>query len=214
MMKGLHILIAIGFLVSCTSGSSPETKSETSPPAEHLHVATDSLADSLPAGVRLEDFGDGLDIQHAVAPGAGADLLLEGTYRNGRREGVWTEFHSNGRASAITGYVNGRKEGLHMEFSDTGVTLLASTYHNNMRHGVYKTWFNSVLKEVKTYRNDKVEGIAKSYYDDGTLQEEGLYVNGQREGVSRPPAGEAGWYDSKGKLSIEYEYRNGELVKQ
>jgi antitoxin component YwqK of YwqJK toxin-antitoxin module len=161
----------------------------------------------LPPGVVLEDFGDRLDIRRAVARGTEGNFRTEGTYRNDKREGAWIEYHPNGRVRTVTGFVDGKKEGLHMEFNEHGQTLLTCTYHNNMRHGVYKTWNGTVLKEIKTYNGDKVEGLAKAYYDDGTLQEEGKYVNGQREGVSR-------WYDSKGKLSIEYEYRNGELVKK
>jgi hypothetical protein len=206
-MKQLIILLPIAFMAACTPSEPAETKPEANSPAQTAVVPTDTLAEPLPPGVRLEDFGDGLDIKHAVAPGAGQDFLVEGTYRNGKREGVWTEYHSNGRVSAITGYVNGAKEGLHMEFDNTGTTILTITYHNNMRHGAYKLWNHSILKETKMYRDDKIEGVAKSYYDDGTLQEEGAYINGLREGVSR-------WYDSKGKLSIEYEYKNGELVKK
>src|SRR5690349_15966893 len=83
-------------------------------------LAAESPIDSLPPGVVVEDFGDGLDIHHAVARGSGANYASEGTYRNGKREGVWTEYHPSGRVKSITGYVNGRKEGQYMEFNDFG----------------------------------------------------------------------------------------------
>ena len=37
--------------------------------------------------------------------------------------------------------------------------------------------------------------------------EEGNYKNGTRDGLSR-------WYDQEGKMTIEYEYKNGALVKK
>jgi antitoxin component YwqK of YwqJK toxin-antitoxin module len=37
--------------------------------------------------------------------------------------------------------------------------------------------------------------------------EESLYKNGLRDGVSK-------WYDQEGNLTIQYEYKNGELVKK
>jgi antitoxin component YwqK of YwqJK toxin-antitoxin module len=202
-MRKMISALALASLLGCSRPVEQSVSGEQKPDT----TAVETAADPLPPGVVLEDFGDGLGIQHAVARGTGDNFRTEGTYREGRREGTWIEYHPNGRVSTITGYVGGKKEGLYMAFNEHGSTLVTCTYHNNMRHGVYKTWSGSVLKEIKNYNSDKLEGITKSYYDDGTLQEEGQFINGQREGISR-------WYDSKGKLSIEYEYRNGELVKK
>jgi len=41
------------------------------------------------------------------------------------------------------------------------------------------------------------------YYEDGTIQEDGYFKNGERHGLQQ-------WYNEEGELTIEYEYSDGE----
>ena len=45
------------------------------------------------------------------------------------------------------------------------------------------------------------------YYDNGNIMEESLYENGKLNGVSK-------WYDQDGNITLEYEYKDGTLVKK
>lgn len=76
-----------------------------------------------------------------------------------------------------------------------------------MRHGEYKEFNYATVKEQRNYKNGKLEGLVKIFYDNGKLMEDGMYQNGLREGVSK-------WYDQEGNVTITYEYKNGELVKK
>jgi antitoxin component YwqK of YwqJK toxin-antitoxin module len=57
------------------------------------------------------------------------------------------------------------------------------------------------------YVSGKLEGTVRIFYENSKLMEESLYKNGLRDGVSK-------WYDQEGNLTIQYEYKNGELVKK
>ena len=56
------------------------------------------------------------------------------------------------------------------------------------------------------YQQGKLEGTLKIYYLRGKIMEEGTYKNDTRDGISR-------WFNEEGKVTIEYAYKNGELVK-
>ncbi len=101
----------------------------------------------------------------------------------------------------------GKKEGCYIELNSNGQFVKRISYHHDLRHGEYKELNYSNVKEVRFYQNDKLEDTVKIYYDNGKVMEQGLYKNGIRNGISR-------WYDQEGKLTIEYEYKNGELVKK
>ena len=56
------------------------------------------------------------------------------------------------------------------------------------------------------YKNGKLSGIIKKWYEDGTLKEESnLDENCQKDGVCR------GWYKS-GKLKYECNFKEGKCV--
>ncbi len=123
------------------------------------------------------------------------------------KQGNWIEYHPNALVKSITPYVEGKIEGLRTEFSTTGQLEKSQEFHNDQLHGIYKEWRYSATKEERLYKNGKLEGVVKIYYDNGKIMEEGLYKNGTRDGVSK-------WYDQEGNVTIEYEYKNGELVKK
>src|SRR5689334_3260773 len=124
-MNRVSIVVVACVALGCAQrNDQPEAVATAASAGEDKLTAMEAPVDSLPPGVVLEDFGDGLDISHAVARGGGDKYSSEGSYRKGKREGVWTEYHPSGRVKSITGYVNGRKEGQYMEFNDFGATLI------------------------------------------------------------------------------------------
>ncbi len=108
---------------------------------------------------------------------------------------------------SITSYVSGKKEGVLVEFNENGQLLRRCNYHNDLRDGEYKEYNYSTVKEERFYKNGKLEGTVKIFYADGKLMEEGLYKNGVRDGLSK-------WFDQQGNMTIEYEYKDGVLVKK
>jgi MORN repeat variant len=204
-MRFYQYAILILLTVSC----SPEKKKDEwtiQPPASAMAQLDSTSSDPIPANANQELFEDTPGLVRAIV-NEGLSLSQQGNYLNGKREGIWCEFHHNGLVKSATSYVNGVKEGLHLEINASGQLTKRIFFHNNLRHGEYKEFLYSKVKEERTYKNDKLEGLVKIFYDAGTLMEDGMYKNGLRDGISK-------WYDQQGNVTITYEYRNGELVKK
>ncbi len=203
-MKQFRFLICVLILVSCSEKSaSTETNSELVTPTDAAAIENkDGEFADVPASATKEEF---TDTPGVVKISVGADA--QGIYKDGKRNGTWTEYHPNGLVRTITSYVDGKKEGLFVELTDNGQLKKRVYYHNNMRHGEYKEFNYASVKEERIYQFDKLEGTVKIFYDNGKVMEEGSYKNGTRDGISK-------WYDKEGKPTITYEYKNGELIKK
>lgn len=205
-MKYFPYALLVLLIVSC-SPEKPNTENNALLPSTGTVALSDSTAtDPIPVNAMQEMFEDKPGLVRATVMEALA-ISKQGNYLNGKREGIWCEFHPNGLVQSATSYVNGVKEGLHMEMNASGQLTKRIFFHNNMRHGEYKEFNYATVKEQRNYKNGKLEGLVKIFYDNGKLMEDGMYQNGLREGVSK-------WYDQEGNVTITYEYKNGELVKK
>ena len=203
-MKHYTLLFCVLVLISCSEKpASSENNSEVVAPTDAAMIENKEgeFAD-VPAGATKEEFTDTPGI---VKISVGADA--QGTYKDGKRNGTWIEYHPNGLVRAITSYVDGKKEGLFAELTENGQLKKRMYYHNDQKHGEYKEFNYSTIMEYRTYKFGKLEGTVKIFYDNGKIMEEGSYKNGTRDGISK-------WYDKEGNPTITYEYKNGELVKK
>ena len=82
--------------------------------------------------------------------------FLKGTYRNGKREGVWEEYF------------------------DKGQLRLKGTWKNGKREGVWETYHdNGQLSEKRTYKDGKREGLWELYDKNGQLWKKETWKNGE-----------------------------------
>jgi len=204
-MKYLPFLFCLFVLISCSEkpAATETTSEEVVTPTDAAVIENkDGQYADVPANAAKEEF---TDTPGVVKVSVGTDA--QGTYKDGKRDGSWIEYHPNGLVKTITSYVDGKKEGLYAELTNNGQLQKRMYYHNNLRHGEYKEYNYSTVKEDRTYQFDKLEGTVKIFYDNGKVMEEGNYKNGTRDGISK-------WYDKEGNPTITYEYKNGELVKK
>lgn len=185
-------LLMLGLVACSSSETTQEVSGEFQPPLPEGAVTSPSDRPGM--------------INVSIADNAGKNLLT-GMYVDNKREGSWVEYHNNGLIKSITTYVGGLKEGLFAEFNEQGQTVRRCLYHLDQREGEYREFNYSTVKEERFYKAGKLEGAVKIYYPDGKVMEEGVYVNGLRDGISR-------WYDQAGNVTIEYEYNAGQLVKK
>ena len=105
----------------------------------------------------------------------------KGQYKDGKKDGIWLRFHKSGKPEASTTYKNGRLNGEFKTFFPNGTTVAKMvTYVNDEPEGLVNEFSpNSGKLKSEYYIYNRVkEGEYKMYYDDGTLQEEGLFENG------------------------------------
>ncbi|HET6228346.1 MAG TPA: toxin-antitoxin system YwqK family antitoxin [Bacteroidia bacterium] len=130
-----------------------------------------------------------------------------GTYKNGRREGVWIGYHPNGLVGTVEEYKDGRKNGVSIGIDMAGFYFKKDYYTNDTLDGPSIVFNHSNGAKVQSeimYKMGKLSGLKKVYYPEGTVQEEGYFINNLRNGVSK-------WYTQNHQLSIEYTYKNGNL---
>ena len=151
--------------------------------------------------------------------GVSGNLLYEGEFINGRRNGKGKEYDIQGQLIYEGDYKNGKKEGIGILYTNDNVPIYEGEFKNGKRNGKGKTFkegkiyfdgefFNDGLYKGKIYKNDKViyeleeNGIRKEYNNYGGVVFEGEYLNWKKNGKGKE-------YDEKGKLVFNGEYLNG-----
>jgi antitoxin component YwqK of YwqJK toxin-antitoxin module len=126
-------------------------------------------------------------------------------YINGKREGLFTEWWSNGQKEIQTNYENDEKEGLLTEWRSNGKKKKEGNYINGKREGLFTEWWSNGHKEIQTnYENDEKEGLLTEWYKSGKKKRETNYKDGKSDGLST----EWNWY-KYGQKSGERTYKDG-----
>ena len=87
---------------------------------------------------------------------------------------------------------------------DTPILKECKTEADKISGCIEKKYDSSVNIWIETpYKNGKVDGIAKEYYEKGKLARETPYKNGKREGIEK-------WYYESGNLESEIPHKNDE----
>ena len=189
-MDKILIIAVIGAFFACSTNNTP-TDGEMIP--------------LLSPAMQMEPYNDGSGLIQVTLYSSGGNILEQGDYLNGYREGVYTEFHPNGFVKSIVGYVRGKKQGQYILIDEKGQVLLRSTFHEDLQNGEHFKYNRSRIKESSHFINGQVHGLVEKYYGTGKIMERSYYNSGKLDGISR-------WYDLNGKNTIAYEYKMGELV--
>ncbi len=150
----------------------------------------------------------------------GRELTEKGNYEDDEREGIWTrERYTGTYKKDIGSYKKGVKHGHWDEWiPKKGLdgyawydTRYVGTYVDGMKQGefeIYHITTNNGKPSAKGYfKDDKMTGEWKYYHSNGSLFSEGIYENGQKQGV---------WIDYKSydgkKLPHGFKLREGPFL--
>jgi antitoxin component YwqK of YwqJK toxin-antitoxin module len=92
---------------------------------------------------------------------------IQGTFRNGEKDGPWVFYHYDGQLSEKGTFKDGEREGLWIE------------YHDYAEDGLL--YFIGSYAEG-TYKDGKKEGPWVEYYENGQIFSEGTYKDGRLDG--------------------------------
>jgi len=122
----------------------------------------------------------------------GAQVFVEGFLTaegildtTGRQQGIWKEFHPDGKIKSQGEYINSKRIGEWVFYHNNEKIEQKGIYDRNGKaQGVWK-WFyesgNLLLEE--NYRNNLVDGVMIEYSDSGKVITKGEFLDGQKEGV-------------------------------
>lgn len=134
-------------------------------------------------------------------------LRYEGTFDHGIEKGMFT-FYANSDKKIImaTRNFDGKGGAYTIFYDDTNNKVSEGKVVNKLRQGVWKYYHKgkTSIMTTETYVNDKIEGVRKVFFPDGSLAEEVMYKNGLKNGTSKK-------YNDKGALVEDTFYVNDEL---
>ena len=109
------------------------------------------------------------------------NLIYEGEYLNGKRNGKGKEYDEN-KLIFEGEYLNGKRNGKGKEYYNDGELKFEGEYLNGERNGKGKEYdYNGELIFEGDYLNgERWNGKGKEYYNNGELAFEGQYLNGER----------------------------------
>lgn len=110
------------------------------------------------------------------------ELLSEGNYVKGKREGHWKFYSRFGKLTSEADYLGGMVEGTLTRYHPSGA-----------------------IREKATYKGDELNGYLVSYHPNGQLEQEGWFQSDKRQQQWLT-------YRADGTLEYDYYYLNGELL--
>ncbi len=93
------------------------------------------------------------------------------------RDGEW-----NTQLERVT-YKNGKKDGIYERYYTNGTLYEKSNYEEGVLNGLCEFWYDTTGRKMKhmTYVNGKLDGIYKYWDQDGNIFESFNYKNGERQ---------------------------------
>jgi antitoxin component YwqK of YwqJK toxin-antitoxin module len=131
-----------------------------------------------------------------------------GMLSNGKRHGTWVSYHDNQKRfpKVIATYAEGKLNGFYAEYSERGQLELVATYLNNQLHGWYAKYKYTRILESREYVNGILDGTVTKYFPDSDQVQQTIdYKEGKQHGLLR-------YYNEAGKVTMEYQYENGQKV--
>ncbi len=94
--------------------------------------------------------------------------------------GIVKMFYPNGNLMIEETYKDGKKEGLSKLYYENGNLKIEGTYKDGKPEGLWKGYYpNGNLKAEETYKDEKLDGLKKLYYENGNLRQEVIFESGQ-----------------------------------
>ena len=85
------------------------------------------------------------------------NLIEEGTFKYGRKEGTWKTWYQNGQLAASSSYKKGKKNGESNNFNRQGELIRITHYKNGLLNGRFEEYKNGQLVEKKVYKKGQVK---------------------------------------------------------
>ncbi|MBO9703407.1 MAG: hypothetical protein J7604_24575 [Sporocytophaga sp.] len=114
----------------------------------------------------------------------GVNIMSEGTYKDGERDGVWKYYELTGVATSEENYKAGVKNGPGKTFYLNGKKDSEFNYKDGALDGFYQGFYTNGKTSFEGYYvNDRKEGYWYRYYPNGKVSDVYYYLKGEEYGV-------------------------------
>jgi TonB family protein len=126
-------------------------------------------------------------------------LTVEGTYVDGKKQGIWIDYYDSGELYSKITYLNDEEQGEVFYYRKDGQLMESGQNEKGKRTGLWISYNENGDKRSEiNYLKGKLEGNAK-FYEKGKVSSEGVYAKGDRVLVWK-------YYDGRGKLKYSADY--------
>ncbi len=120
--------------------------------------------------------------------------------------GKYRRYYSNEQLMEEGQYKDGKKEGKWNYYSPSGTLIESKTYSNGIKNGEYKKYYHTgELEEVGNYKNGKEEGQWLDYYKNGNLSFSYNFKDGKLDGIYKN-------LDENGNYIYIKEFKDGKSI--
>lgn len=193
MKHSIYLLfLAFAFLACGRKEGQPGTAA----PAQPLNLTEFQLTD-IP----------GSAMQRAIRTDSTGKIAEEGMVLDGKRQGEWVLYSTERDVPrSIANYADDKLNGPYMEFAPFGQVNLICSYIDNQLEGRFVRLMNIRPFETGTYLHGQLEGLYTKYYESRDIvQQEQMFKQGKLHGTTK-------FFNEKGDLIMQYEYKDGEKV--
>jgi antitoxin component YwqK of YwqJK toxin-antitoxin module len=140
------------------------------------------------------------------APADKTKILEEGNYKDGKKEGMWKEYYSNGNLKSEIPYISNKPDGYAKLYYESGKLSEEGNWKGVKWVGNYKYYHeNGKPKYEFAYSDDgKRSGKQKYYHENGKIAIEGDWKDGKEAGVIKE-------YYPDGSIKTEKNFTDGKL---
>ena len=111
------------------------------------------------------------------------ELLTEGTYNEGHRDGTWKTYHDKNILASRETYTGGKREGKKEIWHANGILAAEEFYLLDRKHGSFKSWYlNGTHKSKSTWNHGFQEGVLTEWHSNGNIQRTTSYKKGKLHG--------------------------------
>ncbi len=190
-------------LSGCEQSAAPAEDGETASFSAPSDAATVNVSD-----YELSELA-GTEVTSVRRLNADGVAVETGYLIKNMKTGSWTTYDATGEmpVKIVTYDERGRQEGPYLDIDSRGRVSLLANYRQNKLHGAWGKYKLERPEIIAHYNNGELDGRYLEYdYRNGNLKKEVNYTNGKQDGVMR-------YYNEDGSVQIEYNYKNGELVR-
>jgi antitoxin component YwqK of YwqJK toxin-antitoxin module len=132
------------------------------------------------------------------------DQYAKGYYLNNKKTGTWITTLQNDMIQKLENYTDGIKNGISIVIDKKGHLISQEFYKNGELDGlsIHFNGYSEMPSSEINYRKGKKNGLSRTYYDNGKIQEESTYKEDIKTGTTK-------WFNKSGKRVAEYNYVNG-----
>ena len=118
--------------------------------------------------------------------------LGEGGYKDGKQDGLWTEWHENGQKGSEGSWKDGKMDGVYRAWHENGLKKMEINWKDGKPNGLWVNWHsNGQKKDEANVKGGEPKELFLGWHENGQKKFEKKYKDGKR--ISEK------WWNSKGE---------------